>query len=382
MVKAVLFDMFETLISHYNCPVYFGKEMAADAGIPAEKFISMWRAMESDRSVGKLTFEDTIRIILEEYKCEDIEEKLRTIVRKRVATKEECFRHLDSQIRPMLEGLRRRGIKVGLISNCFSEEAMVIRRSVLFPYFDAVCLSYEEGVEKPDKLIYERCMDKLAVSPKDCIYVGDGGSYELETAKSMGMRAMQAVWYLKEGTMQPTTRMEEYEQLERPLDLLQIASGIPASVFVAPGADVIGNLKVGENAGIWYHATVRADSDHITIGTGTNVQDNCVLHVDEGHPLTIGDYVTIGHGAIVHGCSVGDGTLIGMGAILLNDCKIGKNCIIGAGALVTGGIEIPDGSVVLGNPGKVRRSIRPEEIERNRENAQYYIEEAKKMIDY
>lgn len=382
MVKAVLFDMFETLISHYNCPVYFGKEMAADAGIPAEKFIPMWRAMESDRSVGKLTFEDTIRIILEEYKCKDIEEKFRTIVRKRVATKEECFRHLDSQIRPMLEGLRRRGIKVGLISNCFSEEAMVIRRSVLFPYFDAVCLSYEEGVEKPDKLIYERCMDKLSVSPKDCIYVGDGGSYELETAKSMGMRAMQAVWYLKEGTMQPTTRMEEYEQLERPLDLLQIASGIPASVFVAPGADVIGDLKVGENAGIWYHATVRADSDRITIGTGTNVQDNCVLHVDEGHPLTIGDYVTIGHGAIVHGCSVGDGTLIGMGAILLNDCKIGKNCIIGAGTLVTGGIEIPDGSVVLGNPGKVRRSIRPEEIERNWENAQYYIEEAKKMIDY
>ena len=112
------------------------------------------------------------------------------------------------------------------------------------------------------------------------------------------------------------------------------------------------------------------------------MQDNCVLHVDAGHPLTIGDYVTIGHGAIVHGCSVGDGTLIGMGAILLNDCKIGKNCIIGAGALVTGGVEIPDDSVVLGNPGKIHRSIRPEEIKRNLENAQYYIEEAKKMIDY
>ncbi|MDD6000179.1 MAG: gamma carbonic anhydrase family protein [Lachnospiraceae bacterium] len=157
---------------------------------------------------------------------------------------------------------------------------------------------------------------------------------------------------------------------------------MPASVFIAPSADVIGDLEVGENVGIWCHATVRADSDRITIGTGTNVQDNCVLHVDAGHPLTIGDYVTIGHGAIVHGCNVGDGTLIGMGAILLNDCKIGKNCIIGAGTLVTGGVEIPDGSVVLGNPGKVRRSIRPEEILRNQENAQYYIEEAKKMIDY
>lgn len=382
MVKAVLFDMFETLISHYNCPVYFGKEMAADAGIPAENLIPRWRAMEADRSIGKLTFEDTIRIILEENSCDQIEEKLRMIVRKRVATKEECLRHMDPQIRPMLEGLRRRGIKVGLISNCFSEEAMVIRRSVLFPYFDAVCLSYEEGVQKPDELIYRRCMEKLSVSPEECIYVGDGGSDELVTAKQLGMRAMQAVWYLKEGTMQPTTRMEGYEQLEQPLDLLQIASGIPASVFIASSADVIGNLEVGENAGIWYHATVRADSDHITIGKGTNVQDNCVLHVDAGHPLTIGDYVTIGHGAIVHGCSVGDGTLIGMGAILLNDCKIGKNCIIGAGALVTGGVEIPNDSVVLGNPGKIHRSIRPEEIERNRENAQYYIEEAKKMIDY
>lgn len=149
-------------------------------------------------------------------------------------------------------------------------------------------------------------------------------------------------------------------------------------VFIAPSADVLGKVTLDENVSIWYHATVRADSDEISIGEGSNVQDNCVVHVDVGHPVKIGSYVTIGHGAIIHGCSIGDNTLVGMGAILLNDCTIGKNCIIGAGALVTQGMEIPDGSVVLGNPGKIKREIRAEEIERNRENAGEYIEMAKK----
>ncbi len=380
MVKAVIFDMFETLISHYVCPLYFGKEMAVDAGIDAETFIPMWRALEIERSVGKITFEDTIRDILKKNHCfsEDI---LRRIVRKRVATKEECFRQINPQIRQMLEGLRCRGIKVGLISNCFSEEAMVIRRSVLFPYFDAVCLSYEEGVAKPDKEIYYRCMDKLSVKPEECVYVGDGGSNELVVAKKLGMHAIQAAWYLKEGTMQPVGRLEEYEPLDEPLELLSRVSGIPASVYIAPSADVIGNVSIGENSSIWYHATVRGDADSIQIGKGTNIQDNCVIHVDEGYPVRIGDNVIIGHGAIVHGCTIGDGSLIGMGAILLNHCKIGKDCIIGAGTLVTGGTEIPDGSVVIGNPGKVQRQIRPDEISHNQANARYYVEEAKKMID-
>lgn len=149
------------------------------------------------------------------------------------------------------------------------------------------------------------------------------------------------------------------------------------SVFIAPDADVLGDVTMEEEVNIWFHATVRADADSIYIGRGSNVQDNCVLHVDQGYPVKIGKYVTIGHSAVVHGCTVGDHSLIGMGAILLNGCKIGKNCIIGAGALVTGGVEIPDGSVVLGNPGKVRRSIREEEVAHNIENAKLYIKEAK-----
>lgn len=143
-------------------------------------------------------------------------------------------------------------------------------------------------------------------------------------------------------------------------------------IFIAPSADVLGDVKMAEDVSVWYHATLRADCDTITIGQGSNIQDNCVLHVDAGHPIIIGEGVTVGHGAILHGCQIGDNTVVGMGAILLNDCQIGKNCIIGAGTLITQGGIIPDGSVVLGNPGKIKRQITMEEILRNRRNAEEY----------
>ena len=220
MTKAVIFDMYETLITHYNCPLYFGAEMAADAGIPLEKFQPLWRSTESERTVGTMTFEDVITKILEENNCYS-KEVLKTIADKRTAVKEECFKHLHEEIIPMLEALKERGVKIGLISNCFSEEASVIRGSILFPYFDGVCLSYEQGVQKPDKEIYRRCMEQLEVTPEECVYVGDGGSFELETARELGMTAVQAVWYLREGTSQPRGRMDEFEQAERPLDIMR-----------------------------------------------------------------------------------------------------------------------------------------------------------------
>lgn len=220
MIKAVIFDMYETLITHYNCPLYFGAEMAADAGIPLEKFQPLWRSTESERTVGTMTFEDVITKILEENNCYS-KEVLKTIADKRTAVKEECFKHLHEEIIPMLEALKERGVKIGLISNCFSEEARVIRGSILFPYFDGVCLSYEQGVQKPDKEIYRRCMEQLEVTPEECVYVGDGGSFELETARELGMTAVQAVWYLREGTSQPRGRMDEFEQAERPLDIMR-----------------------------------------------------------------------------------------------------------------------------------------------------------------
>ena len=151
---------------------------------------------------------------------------------------------------------------------------------------------------------------------------------------------------------------------------------IHETVFIAPGAVVQGDVTIGENSGIWYNAVVRGDRDSIVIGKESNIQDNAVVHLGSGHPVEIGDHVTIGHGAIVHGCKIGDNTMIGMGAILMNGCKIGKNCIIGAGAIITGGKEIPDNSLVVGNPGKILRQVTEAEVEENLKNARLYVEEA------
>ena len=148
------------------------------------------------------------------------------------------------------------------------------------------------------------------------------------------------------------------------------------NVFIAHGAVVLGDVQLGENVGIWYNATVRGDREPIRIGRGSNIQDNCVVHVDAGYPVSVGENVTVGHGAILHGCTVEDNSLIGMGAILLNGCHIGKNCIVAAGALVTQGTVVPDGSLVLGNPAKVKRAVTEEEIAANKNNAALYVEEA------
>ncbi len=131
----------------------------------------------------------------------------------------------------------------------------------------------------------------------------------------------------------------------------------PGSYFVAPDAHVIGEVILGEDVGIWFGAVLRGDNEPITIGARSNVQEHAMLHADLGFPATIGEGCTIGHRAIVHGCTIGDGSLVGMGAIVLNGARVGKRCLIGAGALVTEGKEIPDGSLVLGAPAKVVRPL-------------------------
>ncbi|MBQ6362447.1 MAG: gamma carbonic anhydrase family protein [Lachnospiraceae bacterium] len=144
------------------------------------------------------------------------------------------------------------------------------------------------------------------------------------------------------------------------------------SAFLAPGAVAVGDVEIGENASVWYNATLRGDSP-LRIGARTNIQDNAVLHAEPGHEVHVGEDVSIGHGAIVHGCRVGSNTLIGMGAIILNDAVIGSNCLIGAGALVTQGKVIPDGSLVIGSPAVVKRALNEEEIAAIRENAVEYL---------
>ena len=151
---------------------------------------------------------------------------------------------------------------------------------------------------------------------------------------------------------------------------------IAEGIFIAEGARIVGNVTIGEDSSVWYNAVIRGDSNSIAIGKNTNVQDNAVLHTSHGRGLKIGDNVTIGHGAIVHGCTVGNNVLIGMGAIVLDGAVIEDNCIIGAGALVTQNKVMPEGSLVLGNPAKVVREITVEERESIIKNAKEYVEEA------
>ncbi len=136
-----------------------------------------------------------------------------------------------------------------------------------------------------------------------------------------------------------------------------ISPHIDADSWVAPDANLIGRVVLGPGASVWFGATLRGDNEEIRIGAGTNVQEACVMHTDMGYPLMIGENCTIGHKAMLHGCTIGDGSLIGMGATVLNGAVIGKGCLIGAGALVTEGKVIPDGSLVMGAPGKVVREL-------------------------
>lgn len=136
-----------------------------------------------------------------------------------------------------------------------------------------------------------------------------------------------------------------------------IVPQIDPSAWVAPDANIIGRIVIEAGASVWFGATLRGDNEEIRVGQGTNVQESCILHTDMGYPLVIGADCTIGHRAMLHGCTIGDGTLIGMGATILNGAKIGKGCLIGACALVTEGKEIPDGSLVMGSPGKVVREL-------------------------
>lgn len=154
-----------------------------------------------------------------------------------------------------------------------------------------------------------------------------------------------------------------------------IAPQTPAegSYWVAPDASVIGRVQIGAGVGIWFGSVLRGDNEPIVIGRDTNVQELTVMHTDVGYPLTIGAGCTIGHRAILHGCTLGDNVLVGMGAIVLNGAKVGKNSLIGAGALVPEGREIPEGSLVVGMPGKVIRQLTEEQIGLLRESAAHYV---------
>ena len=158
-----------------------------------------------------------------------------------------------------------------------------------------------------------------------------------------------------------------------------VAPQIADSAWVADSAQVMGDVVMGEDASVWFGTVVRGDTATITIGEGTNVQDASVLHADLGMPLVIGRHVTVGHQVMLHGCTIGDESLIGIGAIVLNGAKIGKNCLVGAGALVTEGKEFPDGSMIIGSPARAVKALTPEQIQGLRRSAQHYIDNARRF---
>ena len=156
---------------------------------------------------------------------------------------------------------------------------------------------------------------------------------------------------------------------------------IDKTVFIADGARVLGDVEIGEDCGVWFNAVIRADSAKVNIGSRSNIQDNAVIHTSKDFGVCIGDNVTVGHGAIVHGCTVENNVMIGMGAIVLNGAVIEENCIIGAGALVTQGKVIPAGSLVFGNPARVVRALSGDEIRSITDNADSYVNEAREYMN-
>jgi carbonic anhydrase/acetyltransferase-like protein (isoleucine patch superfamily) len=156
------------------------------------------------------------------------------------------------------------------------------------------------------------------------------------------------------------------------------APEVADSAWVADSAQVMGHVTLAEDSSVWFGAVLRGDTETITVGKGSNIQDGSVLHADYGFPLSLGERVTVGHQVMLHGCTIGDETLIGIGATVLNGAKIGRNCLVGARALITEGKEFPDGSMIFGSPAKVVRTLTPEQIEGLRRSAEHYMENAQR----
>ena len=219
MIKAVIFDMFETLVTLFTGSVYMGREIAAEIGLSEPKFREIWDTTDETRTLGKRTLESVIEEVLTVNNGYS-EELFERIITKRKRMIRESFEHIHPEIIPLFKWFKEQNIKIGLITNCFFEERDIIKDSVFFEYFDVMCMSCELGIKKPDIRIFQKCMKDLGLEPAECLYVGDGGSLELETAKSVGMHPLQAAWYLKDGTRQPVKRKAEFSQAESPLDVI------------------------------------------------------------------------------------------------------------------------------------------------------------------
>lgn len=162
--------------------------------------------------------------------------------------------------------------------------------------------------------------------------------------------------------------------------LADVSPSITDSSFIAPNATLIGDVVLGEHSSIWFNVVIRADLAQIKIGENSNIQDGSILHVDAKFPMTIGDNVTVGHKVMLHGCTIGENTLVGMNAVVLNGAKIGKNCLIGANSLITENMEVPDGHLVLGSPAKVIKALDVSTQALFAQSAQHYVENGQRYL--
>ena len=194
MIKAVIFDMFETLVTLFTGRTYFSEHIAADLNQPIEAFRKCWHETEKDRTLGKYSMEEGLALTLKNLGAWS-PENVQLVCRKRREALGDTFNDIPAESLRLLKSLHEKGLKVGLITNTFSDERDMILASPLYPLFDAAMISYEQGLLKPDPEIYRRAMQALNVAPEECLYVGDGGSHELQAARSLSMQAIQCTWF-------------------------------------------------------------------------------------------------------------------------------------------------------------------------------------------
>ena len=222
MIKAVIFDMFETLVTLFTGRTYFSEHIAEDLGQPIDAFRKCWHETEKDRTLGKYSMEEGLAITLKNLGAW-FPENVQLVCQKRREALDDTFNDIPPESLWLLQTLREKGLKTGLITNTFSDERDMILASPLYPLFDAAMISYEQGILKPDPEIYRRAMRALDVTPEECLYVGDGGSHELTAARSLGMQAVQCTWFRERAYEPhiPCPLLSDFPHAERQSDILK-----------------------------------------------------------------------------------------------------------------------------------------------------------------
>lgn len=218
--RAVLFDLFETLITEWGHRKYTKNDMCSDLGIDRETFDRYWEGKEKARCLGEISFEESILYVCDQCGKQIDSAALVRMAELRTRTKSVCFEYIQFEVLELLDRLKGMGLPMAIVSNCSPEEVIGIGQSNLYPYFDQVILSYEVGLQKPDVRIYQEAAGRLGVAPEACVFIGDGGSHELDGAKNTGMTAIQAKWYTNEHPRKRES-IPGFLTAERPLDVLR-----------------------------------------------------------------------------------------------------------------------------------------------------------------